>query len=158
MDWGERIRWISERYEDGSRRALGRTVGVSGQAVSAWVRGETVPSGQALAAIATAYPEVRPRWLLTGQGRPTLPGGNGRPHRGDGGEPGSRTPATDGADPRRSAYEAGRRDAVLEIRQMLGRYSGLPVTDGRGVTISRPMNGGALRGTHVSAGAGDADS
>lgn len=77
MDWSERIRWVAERYEDGSCRALGREIGLSGQAVSAWVRDDAVPSGEALAAIALAYPELRPRWLLTGQGRPTVPAGDG---------------------------------------------------------------------------------
>lgn len=72
LSWKERIRWIAERFEGGSLRALGRRIGVTGQAVSAWARGDTRPSCDALAAIATAYPELSARWLLTGEGAPAL--------------------------------------------------------------------------------------
>ena len=131
MDWDDRIRWVAERFEDGSRRALGRKIGLTGQAVSAWVRGDSVPSGEALAAIALAYPELRPRWLLTGQGRPTVSTGDRRPDGGNGRTSGDgasvpvdviRRPA--------SAYERGRRDAVLEMRKMLARHSSRPSPDG----------------------------
>lgn len=131
MDWDDRIRWVAERYEDGSRRALGRKIGLSGQAVSAWVRGDSVPSGEALAAISFAYPELRPRWLLTGQGRPTVPTGDGRPDGGNGRKSCDGASVPDDVIRRpASAYERGRRDAVLEMRQMLGRYSGAPFPDG----------------------------
>lgn len=69
-DWPERIRWILSEYEDGSRRAMGRKIDLSGQAVSAWARGDTRPSGAGLAALMDAYPEINARWLLTGEGPP----------------------------------------------------------------------------------------
>jgi transcriptional regulator with XRE-family HTH domain len=69
-DWPQRIRWILEEFEGGSRRALGRRIDLSGQAVSAWARGDTRPSGPGLAALLEAYPELNARWLLTGEGPP----------------------------------------------------------------------------------------
>lgn len=39
----ERIRWLLEEYEEGSRRAMERKVGLSGQTISARARGETKP-------------------------------------------------------------------------------------------------------------------
>lgn len=70
IPWPERILWIARTFEDGNLRALGRTLGVSGQAVSAWTRGETRPSSEALAAMARSYPQLDCRWLLTGDGHP----------------------------------------------------------------------------------------
>ena len=75
--WPERIRWIARTFEDENLRALGRSIGVTGQAVSAWARGETRPSSQALAALAREYPELDCRWLLTGVGHP-IDGNRGR--------------------------------------------------------------------------------
>lgn len=76
-DWPERIRWIAQRYEDGNLRALGRQIGVTGQAVSAWTRGEAKPSGEVLGTLARCYPSVSCHWLLTGEGPPTRNRGNG---------------------------------------------------------------------------------
>lgn len=123
MEWAERIQWLADRYEGGSRRALGRKIGLSGQAVSAWVRGESVPSGNALEAIVAAYPELRPRWLLTGRGRPTVPAASERSPPEDEIRPSGWSPVVEEVDHARSAYEAGRRDAVLEMRQMLKGHS-----------------------------------
>lgn len=123
-DWDERIRWILEEYEGGSRRAMGRKVGLSGQAISAWARGETRPSGEGLAAIIDTYPDVRARWLLTGQGSPRIAVASGESGDGDravrvspAAEP--EGPAEDGNAALEKAYEAGRRDAVMEMMQML---------------------------------------
>lgn len=69
-DWPDRIRWIAHRFEDGNLRALGRRIGVTGQAVSAWTRGEAKPSGEALATLARSYPDLSCWWLLTGEGEP----------------------------------------------------------------------------------------
>lgn len=69
-DWPQRIRWIAHRFEDGNLRALGRRIGVTGQAVSAWTRGEAKPSGEALATLARRYPNLSCCWLLTGEGPP----------------------------------------------------------------------------------------
>lgn len=68
--WPQRIRWIARRFEDGNLRALGRRIGVTGQAVSAWTRGEAKPSGEALATLARRYPDLSCCWLLTGEGAP----------------------------------------------------------------------------------------
>jgi len=112
--WSDRILWILDRYEDGSRRAMGRKLGLSGQAVSSWARAETRPSGEGLAAIIRSYPEIRARWLLTGSGKPRIAS--------NGGEQGNGAAATEGEpedDGRRAAlrqaYRAGRRDAVAEV-------------------------------------------
>lgn len=124
--WEDRIQWILDRYEDGSRRAMGRKVGLSGQAISAWARGETKPSGEGLAAIVRTYPEVRARWLLTGKGSPEIAAG-----RAD--RDGAASAVRDGdgisVDARpefERAYEAGRRDAVVEMMRMLGELT--PIT------------------------------
>lgn len=116
--WSDRILWILDRYEDGSRRAMGRKLGLSGQAVSSWARAETRPSGEGLAAIIRSYPEIRARWLLTGSGKPRIASNGGS----NGGEPGNGSAATEGEpedDGRRAAlrqaYRAGRRDAVAEM-------------------------------------------
>ncbi|MDP2496526.1 MAG: hypothetical protein Q8W44_00905 [Candidatus Palauibacterales bacterium] len=134
--WEERIQWILERYEDGSRRAMGRKVGLSGQAISAWARGETKPSGEGLAAIIRTYPEIRARWLLTGNGAPriaaadparlvetgALSEGRGSAAGGDGGA----DPEREGSAALERAYEAGRRDAVMEMMKMLGEITNIP--------------------------------
>lgn len=134
--WEERIQWILERYEDGSRRAMGRKVGLSGQAISAWARGETKPSGEGLAAIIRTYPELRARWLLTGNGAPriaaadparlveagALEGERGHEVGGDGGA----DPEQEGSAALERAYEAGRRDAVMEMMKMLGEITTIP--------------------------------
>lgn len=122
LDWAERVEWILEHYEDGSRRAMGRKVGLSGQAVSAWARGETRPSGEGLAAIIRSYPELRARWLLTGRGAPTVTAA---------GADGESPPLAAG-DPEEGrgmerAYEAGRRDAIVEMLEILTEL----VPDGR---------------------------
>lgn len=79
-DWPDRIRWIARRFEEGNLRALGRRIGVTGQAVSAWTRGEAKPSGEALATLARSYPDLSCFWLLTGEGEPLenddAPGGS----------------------------------------------------------------------------------
>lgn len=122
--WSDRILWILDRYEDGSRRAMGRKLGLSGQAVSSWARAETRPSGEGLAAIIRSYPDIRARWLLTGRGQPRVaPNGewkNGAPASGNDGANGASRPALE------QAYDAGRRDAVAEMISMLGEIS--PVT------------------------------
>ena len=134
--WEERIQWILERYEDGSRRAMGRKVGLSGQAISAWARGETKPSGEGLAAIVRTYPEIRARWLLTGNGAPRIAAAD--PARlvesgalsrqrdsevaGDGGP----DPEREGSAALERAYEAGRRDALMEMMEMLGEITSIP--------------------------------
>lgn len=129
--WDERIQWILDRYEDGSRRAMGRKVGLSGQAISAWARGETKPSGEGLAAIIRTYPELRARWLLTGNGAPRIAAvGREAPAGADGdggygGEAGSDPAREHGAVVER-AYEAGRRDAVMEMMKMLGELTSVP--------------------------------
>lgn len=79
IDWPDRIRWIARRFEDGNLRALGRRIGVTGQAVSAWTRGEAKPSGEALATLARSYPDLSCCWLLTGEGNPIK---NGAPDEG----------------------------------------------------------------------------
>ena len=136
--WDERIQWILDQYEDGSRRAMGRKVGLSGQAISAWARGETKPSGEGLAAIIQTYPELRARWLLTGHGSPRIAAadparlvGNGArddertTSRGDG-EGGDGNPGVERSAALERAYEAGRRDAVMEMMKMLGEISSIP--------------------------------
>lgn len=122
--WEDRIRWILERYEGGSRRAMGRKVGLSGQAISAWARGETKPSGEGLAAIIRTYPEIRARWLLTGNGSPQIAARRGEE------DEASDSRSADGEDlsiegrPEfERAYEAGRRDAVVEMMRMLGELT-----------------------------------
>lgn len=129
VDWSERIRWILEEYEGGSRRALGRKIDLSGQAVSAWARGDTRPSGPGLAALLEAYPELNARWLLTGEGPPrrsqrpaawerALAEAEFRASRGDGGEEdGDGGPAP--LDVAR-AYRRGWLDAVRRIRTRMG--------------------------------------
>lgn len=69
-DWPQRISWIARRFEGGNLRALGRRIGVTGQAVSAWTRGEAKPSGEALSTLARRYPDLCCHWLLTGEGAP----------------------------------------------------------------------------------------
>lgn len=66
--WESRIREILRRFEDGNRSAMARRIGVTRQAVSSWTRGETSPSGDALARMLRSYPELDARWLLTGEG------------------------------------------------------------------------------------------
>lgn len=134
--WEERIQWLLDEYEDGSRRAMGRKVGLSGQAISAWARGETKPSGEGLAAIIETYPEIRARWLLTGQGAPrtaatdpaVLAEAGGRRGDGDGEASGSRGSdrELEGSAVLERAYEAGRRDAVMEMMRMLGEVTSIP--------------------------------
>lgn len=134
--WEERIQWILERYEDGSRRAMGRKVGLSGQAISAWARGETKPSGEGLAAIIRTYPEIRARWLLTGNGAPRIAAADparlvetgavaGERGSGTGGDGGA-APEREGSAALERAYEAGRRDAVMEMMKMLGEITTIP--------------------------------
>lgn len=131
VDWSERIRWILEEYEGGSRRALGRKIDLSGQAVSAWARGDTRPSGPGLAALLEAYPELNARWLLTGEGPPrrsqrpaaweqSLADAEFRSGRGDGGEGGA--DGDDGPAPLdvARAYRRGWLDAVRRMRSRLG--------------------------------------
>jgi len=122
--WSDRILWILDRYEDGSRRAMGRKLGLSGQAVSSWARAETRPSGEGLAAIIRSYPDIRARWLLTGRGQPRVaPNGawkNAASAPEADGASGASRPALE------QAYDAGRRDAVAEMISMLGEIS--PVT------------------------------
>lgn len=65
--WESRIREILQRFEDGNRSAMARRIGVTRQAVSSWTRGETSPSGDALARMLRSYPELDARWLLTGE-------------------------------------------------------------------------------------------
>lgn len=112
--WSDRILWILNRYEDGSRRAMGRKLGLSGQAVSSWARAETRPSGEGLAAIIRSYPEIRARWLLTGSGEPRI-----APSGGEQGNGAAATEGESGDDGRRAAlreaYRAGRREAVAEM-------------------------------------------
>lgn len=134
--WEERIQWILDRYEEGSRRAMGRKVGLSGQAISAWARGETRPSGEGLAAIIQTYPEIRARWLLTGNGAPRI--GPADPaklvesgalaHRRDveASDDGGPDPERRGSAALERAYEAGRRDAVMEMMKMLGEITTIP--------------------------------
>jgi len=135
--WDERIQWILDQYEDGSRRAMGRKVGLSGQAISAWARGETKPSGEGLAAIIRTYPELRARWLLTGHGSPRIAAadparlvGNGRRDHerptGGGDGDGDGGPEVEHSAALERAYEAGRRDAVMEMMKMLGEISAIP--------------------------------
>ena len=134
--WEERIQWILERYEDGSRRAMGRKVGLSGQAISAWARGETKPSGEGLAAIIRTYPEIRARWLLTGNGAPRIAAADparlvetGALSEGRGSEVGGDRgahPEREGSAALERAYEAGRRDAVMEMMKMLGEITTVP--------------------------------
>lgn len=125
VDWSERIRWILDEYEGGSRRALGRKIDLSGQAVSAWARGDTRPSGPGLAALLEAYPELNARWLLTGEGPPrrsqrpaawenALADAEFRSSRGNGGDDG---PAP--LDVAR-AYRRGWLDAVRRMKSRLG--------------------------------------
>lgn len=76
--WPDRIGWIAARFEHDNLRALGRRIGVTGQAVSAWTRGEARPASEALAALALTYPEINCRWLLTGRGEPLRDGAAGR--------------------------------------------------------------------------------
>lgn len=129
--WEERIQWILDEYEGGSRRAMGRKVGLSGQAISAWARGETRPSGEGLAAIIRTYPQVRARWLLTGRGSPRIaPGpspasGDGR-ERGEGASSDGEASANGSAAAVERAYEAGRRDALMEMMQMLTEIGAFP--------------------------------
>ncbi|HKK28640.1 MAG TPA: helix-turn-helix transcriptional regulator [Gemmatimonadota bacterium] len=73
-NWPDRIEWIASTFEDGNLRALGRRIGVTGQAVSAWTRGEARPAGEALSALARTYPGLNCRWLLTGRGEPLIDG------------------------------------------------------------------------------------
>ena len=134
--WDERIQWILERYEDGSRRAMGRKVGLSGQAISAWARGETKPSGEGLAAIIRTYPEIRARWLLTGNGAPRIAAADparlvesgALTHEGEAGSDGDGAgpPEQEGSAALERAYEAGRRDAVMEMMKMLGEITTVP--------------------------------
>lgn len=136
--WEERIQWILRQYEDGSRRAMGRKVGLSGQAISAWARGETKPSGEGLAAIIRTYPEIRARWLLTGHGAPRISAadparlvgagtsGDGEGRSGDGNGNGYRDRERKGSAALERAYEAGRRDAVMEMMKMLGEITTIP--------------------------------
>lgn len=77
--WAERIGWIAKRFADDSMRALGREVGVTGQAISKWARGESEPGGAALASIIERYPRINPQWLLTGLGPRERPTGEGDP-------------------------------------------------------------------------------
>ncbi|HKK09131.1 MAG TPA: helix-turn-helix transcriptional regulator [Gemmatimonadota bacterium] len=72
--WQDRIQWIATTFEEGNLRALGRRIGVTGQAVSAWTRGEARPAGEALSALARTYPKLDCRWLLTGRGEPLVDG------------------------------------------------------------------------------------
>ncbi len=130
-DWPQRIRWILDEFEGGSRRALGRRIDLSGQAVSAWARGDTRPSGPGLAALLEAYPELNARWLLTGQGPPrraqrpaawerALADAALRADGEDGGERG--TGAADEPAPLElaRAYRRGWLDAVSRMRSRLG--------------------------------------
>lgn len=70
LTWPERISWIAGHFEDGNLRSLGRRIGVTGQAVSAWTRAEASPSSAALSALAVEYPTLNCYWLLTGEGDP----------------------------------------------------------------------------------------
>lgn len=124
LDWSDRIEWLLERYEDGSRRAMGRKIGLSGQAISAWTRGEARPSGEGLASIIEAYPDVNARWLLSGRGSPhaTAARGFGSVDEPEGEEPAAgvaslpETPA--------EAYRAGRRAALEELLEVLEQLLG----------------------------------
>jgi len=130
--WKERIQWILDQYEDGSRRAMGRKVGLSGQAISAWARGETKPSGEGLAAIIQTYPELRARWLLTGHGAPRIAaadparlvaaGSRDETVTSEDGA-GDAAAGTERSAALERAYEAGRRDAVMEMMKMLGEIT-----------------------------------
>lgn len=128
-DWPERIEWILERYEDGSRRAMGRKIGLSGQAISAWTRGEARPSGEGLASIIETYPDVDARWLLSGEGSPHASGARGfgsvddppagDDPPGDDGPPGEADASI--PDSPDAAYRAGRRAALEELLELLER-------------------------------------
>lgn len=61
-----RVRAVLTRYEDGNQGAMARTLGITRQAVSAWMRGRSVPSAEMLAALVEAY-ELDARWLLIGE-------------------------------------------------------------------------------------------
>lgn len=70
VSWQDRVLWILAEYEDGNRGSMARTLGLTRQAVSAWTRGASVPSAEALASMLRAYPDLNPRWLLTGESEP----------------------------------------------------------------------------------------
>lgn len=70
LSWQDRVLWILSEYEDGNRGSMARTLGLTRQAVSAWTRGASVPSAEALASMLRAYPDLNPRWLLTGESEP----------------------------------------------------------------------------------------
>lgn len=74
VDWQERVLWILSEYEDGNRGAMARTLGLTRQAVSAWTRGASIPSAEALASMLRSYPDLDPHWLLTGETGPRATG------------------------------------------------------------------------------------
>lgn len=126
-DWAGRIRWILDRYEDGNRRAMGRRLDLSGQTVSAWARGKSVPSGEALEKILRTYPDLSARWLLTGEEAPRRgvlveeegegPGEGFTPDRPV--APGQSGEGEEASDLLEKAYRAGRSDALLEAVRLL---------------------------------------
>lgn len=65
-----RMMLVLEECADGNRGQLARDIGLTRQAVSAWTRGASVPSLEAAAAMLRAYPELRPGWLIAGEGEP----------------------------------------------------------------------------------------
>jgi hypothetical protein len=76
--WPERIRWLVGRYGEGSGRGLARKLGISGESVNAWLRGDYAPGAEQIAAIIRKYPELNPVWLLTGEPPRERPGGSDR--------------------------------------------------------------------------------
>lgn len=108
---------------------MGRRLGVSGQAISAWTRGETKPSSDSLAAIARTYPDLRTEWLLLGQGPPRAASPGAGLDRAEG-SPGARSPRSTARqgpglqdEPASSdeRYLAGWRDALSRLRSLLGQ-------------------------------------
>lgn len=112
--WPDRIEWIASTFEEGNLRALGRRIGVTGQAVSAWTRGEARPASEALSALARTYPELNCRWLLTGKGEPLADGlARSGPFANDE-RAFARSRDGDRASPRRPMDGEGRRDALRD--------------------------------------------
>lgn len=55
-----------------SQNKFADTVGISSVTMSRIVRGSSVPGGETINAILTAFPEVNPTWLMTGSGEMTI--------------------------------------------------------------------------------------
>ena len=68
MDIGARIRYLRKDVFKGSREDFAKRLGVASITIGRWERGERTPDVNDLGKLLSAFPDINPSWLLTGNG------------------------------------------------------------------------------------------